>query len=597
VSDLRDRLNVLAERGTKRGADAVLEAARRKVAIGVIDGEHEFEATDPIPFVDTEPIETRRPRRKFGSLITAAGVSMMLLVGMLAMSALVGSGGAGSPEAAVRQLANAVSHEDPLAAADVLAPNELRTLHATVDKAQRKAAEKDLVESAGAPLAGIDFSVDDVELTTTELADGFAKVTVTGGRFRASTTKADFSPLMQKALRDSEDESGEIDLANTDGELFGGMPSFVVTVREGDNWYVSAAYTALEYIREYNELPAADFGSGVRAVSTLGADSPDAAVQDAVRALQQSDWAKLLTLTPPSEIPAYDFRDALVAWAEREDVATEFTLNALSTTSEMHGDTALVTLHAAGTTDSGPWSIDGGCYAAPYELEPSGPDNEPVPFRYCVPRAPAELFDGVWSAALPPDDGPSQITTVRHEGRWFVSPTGTVLDVLEQWVDNIGDPELYGMLDLPEPVAPKGEIRMGETITVPGAERGVHVYTFEGRRGQRLLGLVEGRHENSAAWARLAGPSGEYLEEDAFYGSPAELPEDGSYRVYVFNRSDADARVTIWNEQDAPEKARDPYGQGVPPLSGADCETVVTPGSSPNESGVTTFCESGGELK
>ena len=74
-------------------------------------------------------------------MIAAAGLAALVLVGGLAVSAVVGSGGAGSPEAAVHRLADAISHEDPLAAADVIAPDEVRSLHATLTDAERKAAE------------------------------------------------------------------------------------------------------------------------------------------------------------------------------------------------------------------------------------------------------------------------------------------------------------------------------------------------------------------------------------------------------------------------------------------------------------------------
>jgi hypothetical protein len=503
------------------------------------------------------------------------------------MSALVGSGGAGSPEAAVRQLAKAVSHEDPLAAADVLAPNELRTLHATVDKAQRKAAEKQLVESASAPLEGVDFEVDDVQLTTTELADGFVKVTVTGGRFAARTTKEEFSPLLQKAMEGAENDAAELDLANADGELFGGMPTFVVTVRVDGDWYVSAAYTALEYIREYNDLPAGDFGSGLRTRATLGADSPDAAVQEAVRATQQNDWMKLLSLVPPDEIPAYDYRDALIALAEREDARTEFSIDNLTTESEIDGDHAFVTLHAAGTAEGGAWSIDGGCYTSPEEFAPTPDGGEAVPVRYCVADAPLGLYD-LWGNE---HGGPSQITTVRRDGRWFVSPTGTALDVLDHWVDSIDDRALYTILDMPEAIPPHGAISLGETVVVP-AERGIHVYTFEGRRGQQLLGLQKSAASGGTAtydstWTTMLDASGKRLDNDSlFYGEPTELPADGTYLLAVHNYSGLATELTIWNAQDAPEEARQGYSAGFPDVLGAgDCDTASVSPTSVNGSG------------
>ena len=56
----------------------------------------------------------------YGTLVAAFGVAALLGVGVLAVTSVFGSGGAGSPEGAVRQLADAISHKDPLAAVDVL---------------------------------------------------------------------------------------------------------------------------------------------------------------------------------------------------------------------------------------------------------------------------------------------------------------------------------------------------------------------------------------------------------------------------------------------------------------------------------------------
>ena len=117
MSELNDRLTKIAERGTPRGFDDVFTEASKRA-----------DTLDVVPMVEEISARDRKPRRPYRSLVAAAGVTSLLLVGMLAISALVGNGGASSPEAAVRQLADAVSHEDPLAAADVLAPNEVRSL-------------------------------------------------------------------------------------------------------------------------------------------------------------------------------------------------------------------------------------------------------------------------------------------------------------------------------------------------------------------------------------------------------------------------------------------------------------------------------------
>src|SRR4029077_10332711 len=171
------------------GADAVLHAARRDAqaadtdrsdadgAVSIADGE--------LPVITLEP-ETRR-RRRFGSFVAAAGIAALVGVGALAITAMFGSGGAGLPEGAVRQLADAINHKDPLAAVDVLVPSEVRSLRDTVHAATQRAADLKIVNEASQPLAGVDLSVDHLELSTVPLADGYVKVVVTSGELSEST--------------------------------------------------------------------------------------------------------------------------------------------------------------------------------------------------------------------------------------------------------------------------------------------------------------------------------------------------------------------------------------------------------------------------
>ncbi len=167
------------------------------------------------------------------------------------------------------------------------------------------------------------------------------------------------STLLQKALRNGSDGDGQVDLSTVVSDP--GVPTFVVVVRHNGGWYVSPAYTAMEYIRELNHYPAADFGSAKAA--DLGADTPDAAVSDALRAWQQSDWNRLIALAPPDELPLYDYRAMIDAGATDSDV--NFTIDHLSTTSTQSGDTGVVQLDASGTTgsgrDRGTWQVGGTC--------------------------------------------------------------------------------------------------------------------------------------------------------------------------------------------------------------------------------------------
>jgi hypothetical protein len=592
-AELHAALHRLAGRGSPLGFDAVLAGAAASAEREAIETERvqreggDSGDLDPIPFVTMEPAP--RHRRPLAALIAAAGLAALLVVGTLAVGAVFGNSGSGakSPEGAVRQLAAALAHEDPLAAADVLAPEEVRSLHGTIESAEHKAAELQLVQTAGAPLAGVDFDVQGLQLSTQSLADGFAKVTVDRGTFTASTHKAQFSALMQKALRASHDNSTSAELDTLAEGL--DLPTFVVAVRADGKWYVSAAYTVLEYIREYNHLPAADFGSGTRAVATLGASTPDDAVQGSMRALQASDWTKLFSMAPPDELPVYDYRAALTELIRRNragETPTPFTIDSMTTKSQIDGDTAHVTLDASGTTGSGKWSIKGGCYSPPASESTSGSVNVTTETGLCVglnvfllrPLAPSDGFG---------QDSP--ISVVEHDGRWFVSPVGTVLDSIDQTIATLDRRALYTLLDIPAELPPDGAVTLGKPISVPASLRGARVYTLAGKQGERLLGLItpnEATYDSSLVSAQVYSPDGSllYQADGMFSGQAFTVPADGSYKLVVsrfYFSAAKDATVTVWDAADAPAAAKDNHGeQCTYTENGSSCSgtSVGTPG-------------------
>jgi hypothetical protein len=175
-----------------------------------------------------------------------------------------------------------------------------------------------------------------------------------------------------------------------------------------------------------------------------------------------------------------------------------------------------------------------------------------------------------------------------------VSPVGTALDVLDTWIRNIDRRGLYSLLQLPSELEPDGELRLGQAVTVPGAVRGLHVFTFEGHHGERLVGQVKlpGTKELFSSSGEVIGPDGKPLEGGLFYGEAVTLPVDGTYRISVFNYLGTDMQVTVWDEKDAPAEAKQfPNEQCITNLDGtSDCfSTSVNPGAS-IPSGTSTSC-------
>jgi hypothetical protein len=613
VSELRDRLEALAARGTHRGADDVLNAARRDAQSGVVDQASNGDeadlpdmpmADDELPLVTLEP--GRRGRRRFGSFVAAAGIAALVGVTALAVTAMFGSGGADSPEGAVRQLADAITHKDPLAAVDVLVPSEVRSLRETVHAATQRAADLKIVNEASQPLAGVDLSVDHLQLSSESLADGYAKVTITSGEISASSHRAQLSALLRNAFRiGGGDAQGQADLSKIAASQ--NLPTFVVVVRQDGRWYVSPAYTAFEYVREINGDPAADFGSANPA--QLGSATPESAVADALHAAQAGNWDRLFALAPPDELPLYDYRAMLdneTATANQPD----FTIGDLSTTASVDGDTATVELTASGTfgSDHSKWQLGGTC---PSQTASAGSvSNGGFSLssgsggsvgQVGVTGSSSWCFSGDVGAELPfslrvfPNSGetmpsgPVSISVVREGGRWFVSPVTTVLKVVDSAIEHVDQRTVYTFLGLAYELPPDGTVKLDQPFQVSAAKSVLasQVYAFDGKSGERVVGeasLPAASPYAPSASGTIFTAGGDFVGQVDFqhlpanshviaFVSSAKLPVTGSYRLVMqpFAGTDRNMSLTLWDLANAPKSLSDAVDSHSYSAGGQSC--------------------------
>ncbi|MET1003302.1 MAG: hypothetical protein ABWZ15_15950 [Acidimicrobiia bacterium] len=580
MTELNERLEHLATRGNRRGADVVLNAALTSARLadgsnGNGDGGSAVITADDLPVVDVEPDdgppvvsmhEVRRTRRPWRTALTAGGLAALLGVGTLGIVSVLGGGGADSPEGAVKQFADALEHEDPLAAVAVLAPDEVRGLSDAVDSLSRRAQEVALVEDAARPFAGIDLDLSDVSYRTEELAPGYVKVYVDGFRIDATVHYEGVSDLVRRAWTGDETSAhAATDTTSVPSEI----GTFVVVVQDEGGWYVSPAYTALEFVRVSNEFAPADYGSGRAAIAELGADSPEAAVENAVRALGSGDWDTLWRMVPPSEIPLYDYRAALAQGLAEQERET-FTVDAFSAGSEIDGDTALVTINASGQYgDDGTWSVTDNCLAGE-----SGEDS----FALCQ----AGTFDGGFSLSLVGMGNPAEplrVLAVEREGRWFVSPVGSVVSLLHRVAENVTQEEVYSFLGLYNELPVDDVLTFGEPAELV-VRSTPNIYTFDGTAGQEIIGTAmndNGEDGYFGLYPILIGPDGEEIEDSwgMFDGQPTVLPETGTYRIAVRTFGNGPSSMTLYDGADAPPEVLHPPTpcDGGPEVS--LCESVT----------------------
>ena len=369
------------------------------------------------------------PRRRKGTTVAVGiGVAVAMVAGVLALATLTSDSGSGTPEAAVRKLADAVANEDVLGALDALVPAERdvvrdRLFDITAELGRLGVLDDEL-DLAHVP--GADLTFTGLELTTEPLSDDLASVLVTGGTAGLSLAPADLpAGSLVRSYLDGSDGAiappATTPLGNDDDVR-------VVTVREGGDWFVSLGYTLAESIRRDSD--AGDLKVD-QAVAPKGAASPKEAVEEFARAAAALDTRRLVELAAPGEAAAVHayaplFLKEAAQWADDVHAdGLQATIDQLELSSKESGDVARVTIDrlAVGLASPGGRSVfafDGRCLRFDQPDQPDQP-GDPSAHALCpdddeLNTVQRTMFEGL------------TLTVARHDGAWYLSPVGTQLD-------------------------------------------------------------------------------------------------------------------------------------------------------------------------
>lgn len=221
-------------------------------------------------------------------------------VGWAAVAAFSGDReGASSPEEAVRNLTEALSNEDVVAAIEAMAPSEVGTAADLYPRVIELAVREGAIEREDW-LTGVDFEVLGLETQTTELHPGVALVELTSGVLTVSIDPDVADPIfleegqteysvsiaeMREEMANGLTEASDVarDLAGLPFEVRDPGRIFLMTVERNGTWFVSPMYSVAEYGRQILDLPAADFAAS-RENAAAGAATP-AGVIDGIEAM------------------------------------------------------------------------------------------------------------------------------------------------------------------------------------------------------------------------------------------------------------------------------------------------------------------------
>lgn len=309
-------------------------------------------------------------RSKVGRIGWIAGV--VALVGVLGAGVVAVMGnesGAGGPEGAVRQLATAVSNEDVLGAAKVLPPAEVGSAPELYDLVIKVMQKNDALSPAGKPLAGVDIKIENLSFRTDKVSDRVSKVYLTGGTVGYDVNASAIDPEIRRQMEDrGEDVEDMSDVVSIDrirrefidathefGSFFdtGGAVSglYLMTVKEGDRWYVSYQYTMLEIAREMIGVEPPTFAEPP---SSPGAESPEALFSGIVSYVNNLDSSALREqlekgtaptipgMSHPREFRAFvDYGEVFSKYAQRQQGLSDPNSSALDVFDDVDVDVQL----------------------------------------------------------------------------------------------------------------------------------------------------------------------------------------------------------------------------------------------------------------
>jgi len=390
----------------------------------------------------------------------AVGIIAVLAGAAFAVSQLAGE--STSPEKAVEKLFRAVADEDALGVLEALPPSERDVLEGPLQDIVNELKRLDVLAGNAdlENLAGVEAEVEGLELSSQRIRDGLAEVRIDGGTI---TTSADPSQLpLGGFVRDvAGDELRQAQPSGPEEEdLRSDSPDdLIVAVREDGRWFVSLWYTVAELGRRDSGAPLPD---PAQRVNANGAGSAEAAVDNFVRAAVRLDLRRMMELLPPDEARAlHDYAplfldDAEDAGAEfRRSVDLDITQLDLRTTGQ-DDDRTLVQIERLGFNgvvreENLRITYRDGC-ATLAPLTGRGQRERFCPGDFAEAPELFERFLGEGVDTPQFDVGQPELgfATVERDGKWYVSPTRTVLDNVTATLKVLDRDDLRALRDLVE---------------------------------------------------------------------------------------------------------------------------------------------------
>jgi hypothetical protein len=383
-------------------------------------------------YVPPAPKKSRKGR----AIIATVGAVAVLAGGTFAAVALSSSDGASSPSAAVAGFFTALDHEDALGMLDALPAGERNAIRPLVEEFTSEAQRLGITSKIDlGQVKGLDIEVVGLETHSEDLGDGVAGVWIDSGDITVNVVPHDV-PIGDNLKALIEHVTGvpvTITAASDHTTMhMDSSDSPIVTIKDGGGWKLSAFYTYAEAARRDSDAALPDFGQGLDAV---GSDSPEAAVKALADATAAYDLEQLIALTPPQEMRAlHDYAPLFLSSAReaasqlKDNTGLVITITRLDLDPSGSGDRRSVAVtgfaaHVESNDGSGDVDFDGKCLTVTGDLAKDLPNGTQ---KSCTGDISPEVTDLGLEDLAGRVGQPLTITVVKEDGKWYVSPIGTV---------------------------------------------------------------------------------------------------------------------------------------------------------------------------
>lgn len=357
-----------------------------------------------------------------------------------------GSKGGSTPASAVTTLLTAAQNDDLLGALDAIEPGERAAIEPGLVTFIHQLQRLNVLSTSANlhHVSGLSFHFSGVQTSTKLLDSSVAAVTITHGTMTSGANPSklplgSFVTSLAGAFL-NKPESTKTSTAKTG-------KSAIVTVQDSGTWYVSLGYTIAINAMTSNGVPAV-LPSASEAIAPTGAATPGQAVTGFLNSIAALDLNSVVADLPPGELGVLQRLGPLFGPATTSPLATarktvQLKFTTLSTSTQTIGSITLVHVHNVGlqiVARGVTITVKGNCETLSYlghskKTCAAASQNQAV--LKLLPADVRALVNRLGRTR--PDIG---LVTVQENGKWYVSPVATMLQVVNAFAEELQPQDL-----------------------------------------------------------------------------------------------------------------------------------------------------------